>query len=335
MKLRTFQFGVLLAWGSIAFVPARAEDVVYLTAEGNDSGRLTVRGEIVDFTGEAITVGRPPAPPRRYPAERVLLVETEWNMAHQAAKLALGRRDYQTAAQQLAEANRSEQRTWVRRLILTDLMRCYEALGQLEQAGDLFLAIAASDPSTPACKDAPLPWFSDDRVSRAKAEVWLNTRDQPAAQLLGASWLLMTADPTAAQQVLRELAAGQNLRLAALAEAQLWRGGVTRATVDDAARWALRIEQMPADVRAGPYFVLASAYDRLGLADEASLAYLSVPVHYPKRRELAARALVAAAHISRRAGHVDEATELLSEVVTDYGDTALAAEAKSLLAAPR
>jgi tetratricopeptide (TPR) repeat protein len=310
---------------------ALAEDIIYLKPGGEASGRVTLRGTILDYTGEAITIDRSPAPPRRYPAERVLGFETEWNSAHQAAQAALAERDYSTAARQLADANRVEERVWVRRLILADLMRCYEAAGHLEQAGDVFLAIVASDPSTPAFTEMPLPWFADDRVSRAKAQAWLNAPNESSAQLLGASWLLMTTAGAAAQPALKKLAASKDTRIAALAEAQLWRAELIRATAADAEQWESRVEQMPESVRAGPYVVLGQLYDRLGQTDAAALAYLRVPLLYSRRRESAARALVAAARAVRRAGHADEATQLLSEAVADYRDTPHAAEAKQLL----
>jgi hypothetical protein len=307
---------------------ASAEDVVRLaTAEDSRS----VRGEILDYTGEAITIAGSTGQPRRYPAASVMEIQSAWNEAHQAGRDALASHDYSTAARHLADANRAEPRVWVRRLILTDLMRCHAAIGQVEQAGDLLLAIVASDPTTPAIATAPLAWFPTTAVSQAKAEAWLAGGDQPAAVLLGASHLQSTSSAALARAALAKLLNHSDARLVALAEAQMWRAEVVRATPADAARWARRVEQMPESVRAGPYFVLAQAFARLGLADEAALAYLRVPVLFADRRELAARSLVAAARLARRAGHQDETTLLAAEVVTSFSDTRLAAEAQDLL----
>jgi tetratricopeptide (TPR) repeat protein len=331
IMMRGLSSMLLLCVTCVSAVGALAEDVVYLTPEGQDHGRVGVRGEIVDYTGEAITIAQPTGEPRRYPAARVAKIETPWNDAYVAGRAALAKGDIQTAARQLAEANRTEQRVWARRLILADLMRAYASLGQPEQAGDLLVALAQSDPATPAWDDAPLAWFPDDRVSRAKAESWLATRDQPAAVLLGASYLLSTSEATEARQALFELVKHPDPRIATLAEALLWRSALLRANADDAARWAARIEQMPEPLRAGPYYLLGQAYDRLGLPDDAALAYLHLPVLYPARRELAARALVDAGRLMSRSGSPDEAAQLWNEVLTNYPDTPQRAEAEQLL----
>lgn len=316
-----------------AVCTALAEDIVYLTPEGQDHGRMAVQGEILDYTGEAITIARPSRQPRRLPASRVLEINTDWQEDHKAGRDAMAEHDFAAATRHLADANRSEDRVWARRLILTDLMRCYSALGRPDQAGELFLAIVQSDPTTPAYANAPLAWFPDDRVSRAKAETWLGQRDQSAAMLLGASYLLSTSAAPASRQALVELVNHGEKPIATLAEAQLWRTELLRVTPKDVERWAARIEQMDEPWRAGPYFVLGQAYDRLGMDDEAALAYLRVPVLFGDRRELAARALVAAGRASQRSEFADEAAQLWNEVLTAYPDTPQRSEAEQLLRA--
>jgi tetratricopeptide (TPR) repeat protein len=333
---RTFTSFLLAPLLFLAVRAASAEDIVYLAPEGQDHGRMAVQGEIIDYTGEAITIARPTGPPRRLPASRVLEIETDWHEAHEAGRQAMARHDYAAAARHLTDANRGEDRVWARRLILTDLMRCYAALGRPEQAGELFLAIVQSDPTTPAYAVAPLAWFPDDRVSRAKAENWLGQRDQPAAVLLGASYLLSTTASPAARQALVELVNHGDGPIATLAEAQLWRTDLLRAEAKDADRWAARIEQMDESLRAGPYFVLGQAYDRLGTNDAAALAYLRVPVLFGGQRELAARALVAAGRASQKSGFPDEAVRLWTEVIATYAGTPHRTEAEQLLkTAPR
>lgn len=329
--IHTLRFILLFLITLQSATAALAEDVAYLTPEGQDQGRLAVRGEIVDYTGEAITITGPTGSTRRYPAERVVEIETQWQDAHKAGRDALAKHDFEAAARQLAEANRAEKRVWVRRLILADLMRADMALGRPDQAGDLLLALMQSDRSTPALAEAPLAWFPDDRVSRAKAEAWLAKRDQPAAVLMGASYLLSTNSATEARQALYDLLRESDSRIVALAQAQLWRSELMRANANDAAKWAAQIEQLPETLRAGPYFVLGQAYERLGLPDDAALAYMHVPVLFPERRELAARALVSAGRLSSRAGNPEEAAAMWSEVLAKYADTPQRTEAEQLL----
>ena len=309
---------------------AHAEDVVNLTSEGGH-GRVTIRGEIINYTGKTITITCAGGPPIHYPAARVVDIQTVWTAGHDAGRAAISRREFDAAARHLADANRAETRVWVRRLILTDWMLCYDALGQPERAGDLFVVLAESDPATPAYAAAPLAWFSDDRVRRVKAESWLGRHEQPAAVLLGSSYLLSTTAAAIARPSLTELTNHPDPRIAALAEAQLWRLDLSVATRRDVERWDERIGQMPQDVRAGPYFVLGQAYARLGMSDRSALAYLRVPILFDGRRELAARALVESGRVVGQAGHRDEAAWLLSEVTSWYQQTPQASEAHQLL----
>jgi tetratricopeptide (TPR) repeat protein len=307
---------------------ARAEDVVRLATE---HGSRAVRGEILDYTGETMSIQVPSGQTRQYPSAGVVEIETTWNDAHRAGRDAYNARDYRAAAGQLLVANRQETRVWARRVILTELMQCYEAAGQLEQAGDTFLAIVASDGATPAFAVAPIAWFPTTAVRQAKAEAWLASDDQPAAVLLGASYLQSTSSAAVARAALAKLVNHPNRLLASLAEAQLWRGEVFRATPADVDRWAARVEQMPEALRAGPYFVLGQTYGRLGQVDDAALAYLRVPVLFGERRELAARSLLAAARLAKRAGQRDETMLLCQEVVADFPDTLYVDEATELM----
>jgi tetratricopeptide (TPR) repeat protein len=312
---------------------AQAEDSVHLAPEGGANGGATVRGTVLDYTGQMITIERGPGDVRRYPSGRVRDIETKWTEPHQAGREALARHEYAAAVRHLSEADRVEPRVWARRIILAELMRCYEALGQPQQAGGLFLTLAQSDPATPAYGAAPLAWFADDRVSRTQAEAWLGMKEQPAALLVGASYLLATSAGGPARNVLTELIGHSDPRVAGLAETQLWRADVLRATPADAARWAQRIERMPEAIRAGPYFVLGQVYDRLNMADEAALAYLRAPITSPTRPELAARALIAAGRVTGRSGHAADARRLWEEVLRDYPQSPQAAEARQLLEA--
>jgi tetratricopeptide (TPR) repeat protein len=223
-----------------------------------------------------------------------------------------------------------ERRPWARRQILHQLMRAFEADGRLEAAGDALVTLVELDPHAPAWTDAPLAWFPHEGFRREKANE-LIAHGRAADMLLGASYLLSTTDRTRAERVLRQLLTSDNEFIRSLAEAQLWRSRLLDASAEDVARWAVRIEAMPVAVRAGPYFVVAEAWQRLGETDNALLAYLRVPLQYPACRALAARSLVAAARLSVNAGHRQEATRLLRQATSEYAESPDADIARQML----
>lgn len=308
-----------------------AEDVVHLRRGEVDGDSYSVRGEIRDWTGAAIIVERNGGAAREYAADRVVRVETNWPEEYEAGRQSLADGQHDAAIAQLERALRIERRTWARRRIMHDLMLAYEAQGNLELAGDLFLALVELDPQTPTLRDAPLAWFPLDGFSRPTAAKLLAGSDRPAGVLLGASHLLATSDRPRAQLALGGLLDSDDPRIAALAEAQLWRTRLTDASLEDVRRWSARVETMPQEIRAGPYFVVAEGFARLGQVDDAVLAYLRIPIHAPTRRALAARALASAARLSYKAGQIAQATRLLHEAVTEYADSPETAAARQLL----
>ncbi|MEX2168942.1 MAG: hypothetical protein WD851_06510 [Pirellulales bacterium] len=307
-------------------------DTVTLAPAVPGASPYSAEGEILDFTGEKLILQGAAGGPRTYAADRVLHVETKWNDKHRNARAAMDKHDHQSAIGLLTAAEREEQRVWVRRMIVAELVQSYAALGQWERAGDLFIALAQSDAATPAYRYAPLSWHATTAVRPEKARTWMARRDVPASVLLGASYLLTTTgDSQAAAQALRGLASQSDGQISALAEAQLWRLDLHRVTAQDVERWEQRAGQFPETLRAGSDFILGEALARIGEHDRAALAYLRVPVLHAENRHLAARALVSAARAINMGGHSDEAQRLLTEVSTDFSDTPQRAEAQALL----
>ena len=307
-------------------------DTVTLAPTAPGAAPYSTEGEILDFTGEKLILQGAAGGPRTYPADRVLRVETKWNDKHQNARAAMVKHDYQSAIGLLTAAEREEQRVWVRRMIVAELVQSYAALGEWERAGDLFIALVQSDAATPAYRYAPLAWYATEAVRPEKARTWMAHSDVPASVLLGASYLLTTTgDSQTAAQALRGLASPSDTQVAALAEAQLWRLELHRVTAQGVGRWEQRVGQFPEALRAGSDFIIGEALARLDEHDRAALAYLRVPVLHVENRHLAARALVSAARAINVGGHSDEAHRLLTEVSTDFSDTPQRAEAQALL----
>ena len=77
---------------------------------------------------------------------------------------------------------------------------------------------------------------------------------------------------------------------------------------------------MPAELRAGPYYVVGTARAQWQQPERAALAFLRVPILYPENRRLAASALRLAATALEQLDRPDEAAALQRELQTRYGD---------------
>ncbi len=156
---------------------------------------------------------------------RILGIETTYHPAHAAGSKLLEERRFDEADEQLRVALDAEQRRWVRREILALIVRADLGSGRRSAAGNAFLKLVESDPTTPWFRLIPLWWTagSPPAEARLSAREWL--RDAPECpRLLGASLLL--DDPTftvEAENALRLLARSDDPRFQALATAQLWR----------------------------------------------------------------------------------------------------------------
>jgi tetratricopeptide (TPR) repeat protein len=315
----------------IAFGGARAADVVRIAPAKGEGAAFGIEGQILDYTGREIVIRPDRGTERRFPADRVVEIQTAWPSGYEEGLRALASGDFAAAQEHFIAANRAESRTWARRLALAGLAEAMLGLVRTDQAGEVVLAILASDPTSPHLDLLPLAWSGDAEVPPQKAQAWLAQPDFPAANLLGASYLLSTAKQMDAAEALRRLTAVSDARIAALAEAQLWRTRIATADAAEVERWQTAIERMPTELRAGPYFVVGEAWRRLGRQDEAALALLRVPVHAPEKSGLAARALLAAAESLRDAGHSDEALRIAREILRDHAETPSAKTAKELV----
>ena len=272
------------------------------------------------------------------PAARVVEVKTNWTADYLRALELRRSGKLSDAIRACQEAKASESRAWARRQIMAELTSCLAESGRFDQAGDEFLAMVASDPSTRHLAVMPLAWrpFPPDAALESRATAWLAMdKKSPAAVVLGASWLLSTsrrADAIAAlEQVSLMRGAGNDERLAGLADVQLWRTRLVTAKADEVARWKRAVAAMPAEVQACGWFVVGEALSRLKQAEDAALAYLQVPLVHGQQRVMAADALVAAGKQLEALKRGDQAAGLYRGVLTDFANCPAANEASSRL----
>jgi TolA-binding protein len=100
---------------------------------------------------------------------------------------------------------------------------------------------------------------------------------------------------------------------------------------EDVERWQLAVEQMPAEVRAGGYFVVGEGLARLNQPEDASLAFLHISVVHPEQRLMAADGLLEAGKQLEILKRGEQAASLYRELETSYSRTSAAEEAKARL----
>ncbi|MHB0957827.1 MAG: tetratricopeptide repeat protein [Pirellulaceae bacterium] len=314
------------AWGLVLVMaaPGGAEDaVVILRGDGQGETRRT--GEIVDYTGESLTLQVAGGRKEQIPAGRVLAFEMTKGPDHQTADQLYSEARYADAVVSYRRAVESERRTWVRRLILSRMTWCYRNMEQFDRAGDTFLLLLRADPSTPWYSAIPLAWKphspAADLVQHATR--WMADSQVPAAALLGASWLLATPEREQALKTLNQLTSSPDLRVAMLADAQRWRGEVVTASLPDVERWQAQVRRLDPSLQAGPSFVVGQALARHDQHARAALALLRVPILHPDDRDLAAESLLAAAEQLDKTGDVLGARTVYRELIQRYPHHAL------------
>jgi hypothetical protein len=222
----------------------------------------------------------------------------------------------------------------VRRSLLANQVKCAWWSGDYVRAAQRFLPITESDPETWYYGLIPLVWTEDApaTASVAEARTWLRNAN-PAARLIGASWLLAGADRVAAEKVLSDLASDPNRNIQRLAQAQLWRLRLDAGPLPtvELRRWENTAQDVPRELRPGIMFLLGRGYAQRQDSLQAAAAWLWLPFEYPELRTLAAEAQQRAAEQLLLAGDQPAARTLANEVGVRFADLPVAARALRLL----
>jgi tetratricopeptide (TPR) repeat protein len=327
--IRTIALAIVLLAGVAA-----GEDRVTYSTRPDGGGRATITGTILDYTGQQLSLRSSGGVEQTIPSDRVLSLSTAWPPAKLDGDRLFSEQQYDEALRSYAAALGDEPRAWAQRHILADSVRCLKELGRIEQAGDVFLRLVQSDPETVWFGRIPLSWqaVQPPPLLEKRASQWMQNTELPAAQLIGASWLLGTRQRAAAIEVLQRLSARGEARLASLAAVQLWR--TRTATVDEAelGRWRDLLVKMPRETHPGGYYVLAQGLAARGQPQRAALAWLRTALLYPEQdRGLAAQALLNAGRELERIENHLEAASLYREILRDYARTPAADQATARL----
>jgi hypothetical protein len=297
------------------------------------AGRITLNGTIQDYTGRGLILQtRGGTGVSRFNRDEVLEVITNYSEKHLAARKLFAEGKIAEADAAFQEALDDENRTWVRREILASQVKCALWRGGLSRAALRFLPIVESDPDTIYFGLIPLVWQEQTPASASAAEAqrWLKS-DSPAAQLIGASWLYQS-NRAVALKILQSLSSAAQQNVQRYAQIQLWRARLNANDLGgpEIRRWATLVDELPADLRAGPMFLIGRAHQQQHDDLNAAAAWLWLPFEFPEHRHLAAEAEFCAAEALLRAGDKSAARQQAQELLLRFGDAPAAVLAKEL-----
>ena len=267
-------------------------------------------------------------------SSRVRKVKTSRTRQHIRADQLLAEHQFEQALAAYQQAVKEETRQWVRQEILAQWVWCYQSLGLVEQAGDAFLKLVlASDPQTLYFQAIPLNWGKQTVTPalEGQAQVWLTGSASAASRLMGASWLLGTSQRSLAMDVLKQLATQEDIRIALLAEFQLWRTQQATISLQGLNQWEQQLARLPVKLRAGPYYLLATGFSRHQQHDRAIVSWMRVPINYPRHFHLSSESLLGTARELDRLKRAPQARNVYQEIVRRYSNTIAAGQAQRWL----
>ncbi|MBM4002765.1 MAG: hypothetical protein FJ295_05675 [Planctomycetes bacterium] len=321
----------LCAVGTSASLLPAADSIVVQ----RDGQSRTIQGEILDYTGTELKWRSSTGREETVPAAQVIRVRTEWTADQMQGDAQFDTGRFEDAAERYRAAQTAESRLWVKRQIAARLVACYRNLGQWQKAAELFLALIRNDAKTQYVDHIPLSWSSlepDVRLAQAANE-WVKDDDAPAGMLIGSSLLLSLGERGPAVAALERLGKRKLLdpRIAALADAQLWRTRLVASTSADLESWRQKIARMSSSIQAGPCYLLAQGLARHEQREEAAMMFLRGPLTRPVDRVLASEALLAGAAQLETMERQQDAAVVYRELVSDYGFSDAARQAEDRL----
>ena len=326
---------VAFCLGTAAWLPAQpaGSDTVHVWDEKGET-QTRIRGTIQAYDRNVLTILTVSGREQQVPSARVARLESRWDRRQLEADMAFESGEFERADGLYRQALEHETRDWARHRLVVQLVWCQQATGKWPEAGSLFLkSVLGSNPQTPYFDAIPLVWKTPaaSLPMERLGKTWLVDERSRVANLLGASWLLTSAERELAIQVLRQLAVGEDRQIAFAAETQLWRIQFPTASAATIEEWEKLLSRMPPAMRAGPYHLLGHALQRTGRSQDGLIAWMRVPLQYPRHRLLAAESLLATARHYQAAGKREQATTLCRELVSGFPATIAGQVAQGLL----
>jgi hypothetical protein len=289
-------------------------DAVITTDPWRAVATKRIAGKVKQFDFDELTIVLDDGSDRSIPSEQVVHVTPVWsNEQAVAAHRHFMERDYSAVTASVPEVLKSGMPRWEQRLLIAELVQSAAALGNTRVAGILFLNLADSKPPAMLYADMPLCWSAcePDRQLVEQAQQWLDSQN-PHAQLLGASWLLLHDQSGKASRIMTELKSSTPPSVAKLAVAQGWRLVPPPETMQRLNEWFTFRDQLLLPLQIGPTEFLADRLMRVGEPDLAIGQWMRIAATHPARYHRASQALEAAADQLRRLGRDKEMRKLES-----------------------
>ena len=298
--------------------------------------RITIRCQIIDYTGSKLTYKQSSAnQPNELRSSNVITIRTAQTTAQKEGIKAFSEGKTRDAEFQFTEAVNAEPRVWMRREILSMMVRCALKRNDYLTAGSRFQLLFESDSETAHINLIPLLWndAAAEGEARDAAVSWLND-ERPIARLMAASWLFF--DPDYSEKslaVFNELARSPGDRIKQLASWQRLRFQIRAGDVTDfnLERWDTNLSKLEPALRAGPVFLLGRGYVVRQDFEIAAATFLKVPLVYDSEHPLCAESMVEAARALTRIGLRNDAAKLYSEVLDRYDYAAVSEAARQEL----
>lgn len=274
---------------------------------------FVVRGEITEFDQQQLTlIDAETQQPRQISSEQVQRVVPVWvnDQVRQAVQL-FETRQYRECVKPLQEALASGVPRWQQRILISYLVRAAWALERPRSAGILFLNLVDNAPPPLLFADMPLCWttIEPDQALQREAVNWLSD-PRPEAQLLGASWLLVTTQRDQAIATINRLRDSKNPTVARLATAQSWRIVPPPEVVPSLKRWSEYRELLIEPLQLGPTELIADRLQRIGESELAVGQWSRIATIHADRYHRASQALRSAAETLRQSGDTDQADRI-------------------------
>ncbi|GIW98070.1 MAG: hypothetical protein KatS3mg111_1403 [Pirellulaceae bacterium] len=276
-----------------------------------------VNGRILQFDQEWLVYIGADGQQHSVASDLVEQVDVQWaNDAARQAKQLVDRREYRAAIRALESAVKSGIPRWQQRLLIADLVRCVEAIGQPRVAGVLFLNLARSAPPLLVYADMPLTWSAQepDASMAEQLDAWFTSSD-PHARLLAASWLLSGNRRQEAESVLTELQASSIRGIALLATLQAWRATPPTETEGRVAEWMAVRDSLLRPLQLGPTLWLAERLEATGHRELALGQWMRIVTQHGDRYHRWQVAAGRAAGLIQAVGSEDEAQRLNAWIV--------------------
>jgi hypothetical protein len=310
---------VVTTWGQDEKAPAH--DIVKLKGS-----RISYRGTILKFDEEGITLKwMPRGDIKDFSHADIEEVRTQWAPGYEEGKKAIDAGEYQKGVGLLKSALTNENRTWAKDLIRSEMLRGLQAIGDLNGSASIFVEVASVRKDAAILAFAPIRWMKGEPLSENQhrlAKAWVLHGEAAPVKLLGANWLLSSPDRDLAKQELTKLVTDPDSRIRPLARAILLTDQLehepARISSETLLQFKRDVAGLPASIRMGPQYVLATAYEKAELWSQAALAYLYVPFVSGGPPEIQADALLRGAVCTEKAGFQSDARIIFSELAERF-----------------